>query len=921
MPPSPTSFPEPAAPSSSRDATVPPATRHEHPDRDPGVAGDSSPCDGEAARIVARLTFAEKAALLSGHDTWHFGGVPRLGIPPLRVADCGHGVTFVEEGLAGTTCLPTAIGMGATWDPGLVERAGALLGRECRALGVGILLGPMINLIRLPVGGRNFEAWSEDPHHTARLATAFIHGIQSTGTGACAKHLAGYAQTRHSRTHSAEIDPRTLRELYLRHFAAVIREARPALVMTAYNKVNGHDTAAHRGLLQDFLRHELHYEGVTLSDWGGVHDTAVIAAGLDLEMPGPPRHVTSATLAAAIACGDLTHEELDARATRILAASLRHAVRPGQPGELDTPAHRALAREVAESSIVLLKNENAALPLEVPLRRLAVIGPNAATARLGGSGSASVTPSHAVSPLEGLRARLAGTGIEIGYAEGCPAHGSGKPVAGRFAVSFFNNIDLEGPPAHRTTADTIACSWGWAAPAPGVRRGEFGVRIEGVLDYPVSGGTPPPPSSLILHYESGGARVWIDDRLVHDHWTPDACGTFEDRYGAHSASLRVWSSGSGVHSSGNATLTSSATPANNPERETLNAKPAAEVDAQPRSARLRIDFRQLASGSALRLEWPPDNDTALRDEAVALARDADAVILCAGLCNRFEGGGSDRPSLALPEGQDALIAAIAAVNPRTVVVLNGATAMAMPWLDRVPAVLHAFYPGEEGGAALARILCGDVSPSGRLPVTLPRRLEDVPGMAFYPGTPGRVLFGEGLFVGYRHDVSHPGLAAPLFPFGHGLTYSTFDYSGLSLQAAGGGTTVALTLTNTGLRAAAEVVQLYVGPAAPDPDVPRPALELRAFRKIRLAPGESRRVSFMLTSDDLARYDPGLRRWLVEPGDYRVQVGPNSAEGLTATFPASWQDGAGEVPAIGPEAGVWQKEPAPPYFRRSINSTS
>jgi beta-glucosidase len=452
-----------------------------------------------------------------------------------------------------------------------------------------------------------------------------------------------------------------------------------------------------------------------------------------------------------------------------------------------------------------------------------------------------------------LRVRF-GSRVEVIYTEGCPLFGSGEVLRGRFShgtedgksapglrAEYFSGLTLADAPKQTQSIDAIDFSWAWSAPAPGIARRAYSVRFAGEL-LPDRDG----PAELRLVCQGGGARWWINNRLVHDRWEPEAKGNFEARYSASIATVQM----------------------------TLKRGQAVP---------LKIEYRRLSNSAALRLEWVVPGAPSALDAAVKAARAADVAIVCAGLSNLLEGGGLDRTTLALPAGQDELIAAVAAANPRTIVVLNGATAMAMPWLPQVSAVLHAFYPGEEGGTALARILCGDVAPSGRLPDTLPLRLEDVPGMAYYPGTQERAVFGEGLSVGYRHFVTHR--VKPLFPFGYGLTYTTFRYTNLRLSAPvltrGSGLEASVEVTNTGRRFGAEVVQLYVGAVALS--VPRPACELRAFRKITLAPGESRRVSFTLSEADLTLYSCEDGNWASEAGEYTLQVGPNCAEGLKQRF--------------------------------------
>lgn len=820
-----------------------------------------------AAELLSHMSLEEKAQMLAGKDAWHLQDLPRLGVPALEVADCGHGVTLAGDRPGRATCFPTSVGMASSWNEALLYEVGRALGRECRALGVSILLGPMVNLHRVPVGGRNYETFSEDPYLTGTLAAALIRGVQDVGTGACIKAAAANNQQKHQYSASVELDERTLRELYLRQFEIALRKASPCAVMTSYNKLRGKDTAADPHLLREIIKGEWGFTGFTVSDWRGVRDTGPLAAGLELEMPGPPEFLTPETVRKAVESGIITEADLDDRVVRLLRAIVAYGPGPdgtspgGLPGAIDTPEHRELARKVAEDSIVLLKNGpgrdgRPVLPLEPDrIRRLAVIGPNAAHARLGGGGSASVTPFYAVSPLEGLQARFAGT-AEVLFEEGCSLSGTLSTFRGPFLHTGPDGTRRSGlraeywvggteptadePPVFSGTAELVDFSWGWASPAPGVPRPAYVARFSGTY-VPAHTGLV----RLSLSFGEGGARLTVNGETVIDEWAPGDA-SFEAAYAA-------------------------------------KTMPAEVSMRRGEPVELLVEYRKLARSAHLRLEWEEPGGIDPVARVAELAGSADAVVLCAGLSNLFEGGTNDRTELGLPGIQNRLIEEVTSANPNTVVVLVNGTPVAMPWLGKAAAVLEAWYPGQEGGTAIARIVAGDVNPSGKLPDTFPVRLEDVEAMANYPGDETTMPYREGVFVGYRQFVTRG--PAPLFPFGFGLSYTTFRYDSLSLSAGtlgpAGSLTVSVEVTNTGTRAGKETVQLYV--SAPSGGVPRPARELKGFSKLELAPGETKRAVFTLTRRDLSYYDEVSGRFTAEPGQYRVIAGPDCAGGLEAGF--------------------------------------
>ena len=791
--------------------------------------------------LLAALTLDEKASLLAGADLWNTRAIPRLGIPSLRVSDGPNGARgCAMSGGPTSACFPCGAALAASFDPALVERVGAALAAEARSKGAHVLLAPTVNIQRTPIGGRNFECHSEDPCLAARIAIAIVRGLQGAGVAACVKHFAANDTERERHTVSCEIDERTLREIYLPPFEAAVREAGAWSVMAAYNRLRGTHCTEHQELLGGILRGEWGFDGLVVSDWFATRSTAASArAGMDLEMPGPARHYGE-KLAAAVRAGAVPQAALDAsvlRLLRLLERTGAFAWHDQPERAVDLREHRALAREAAAAGIVLLRNQGDVLPLDAErLRVLAIIGPNADRAVIQGGGSARVNPHYAVTPLEGLRARCGGA-IEVLFERGC-RNDRGVPVLappGGFAVEVFAGAEPAGRPV--LTQQARSGEWLWLAPpAPLPADRPFSARLRGRLVAEASG-----PHRLSL-VSAGRSRLRAAGRELIDNWTAPQRGSAFFGYGSREVS--------------------------------------GEIDLHMGQAvELEIDFLHDRPGVIAGLRCgclPPEREDAL-ERAEAAARRADAALVVVGLDEDWETEGRDRESIVLPGRQDELVARIAAANPRTVVVVNAGSPVAMDWAERVPAIVQLWYPGQESGNALADVLFGDTDPGGRLPLTIPRRLEDTPTFSHYPPQDGVMRYGEACFVGYRgfdaHDVT------PRFPFGHGLSFARFEYGPLHIARgevrAGDVVECEIELANTSARAGSEVVQLYL--AAPDAVQPQPRRALRAFAKLALDAGERRAVRFRLDERALAHWDVGEGAWRVAPGTYEIAVGRSSRD--------------------------------------------
>ncbi|RKD88289.1 beta-glucosidase [Mangrovibacterium diazotrophicum] len=807
------------------------------------------PVDQRVEDLLGRMTLEEKADFIAGKDMWHFKGIERLNVPAIQVSDCGHGITIIldENGQMkpNATCFPTASAQAATWNKALIRELGAAMGREARSTGSSILLAPMVNIIRTPLNGRNFETFSEDPVLSGELGAAFINGVQSEDVGCVIKHFTANNQQAYQNNLNVLVDERTLREIYLPNFKIALEKSDPWGLMTAYNDLNGEQTSANKHILEDILKGEWAYPGFVVSDWNDIKTAESITTKLDIEMPGPGKFLTKANVLKAIEDGLLSEAELNDKVKRILRGIIKTKVVDLPKVEFDyefnSPGHQELARKVAEDGIVLLKNEQV-LPFKSDVKKLAVLGPNAAQARLGGGGSASVTPFYSVSPLQGIK-NYCGDTVEIHYEEGCGLsgnlevigegnlfHSKDDALQPGLKAEYFSNDSLGGTPDAVDMEARIDFSWGWASPHPGVSHIQYSARWTGQIKAPVSG-----DYKIGVSAAECGFRLYLNGELKFDNWNQGANDTFEEMFAAKSKQL----------------------PVHLEEGEMLD---------------VRLEFTKKRNRNFIRLEWevPGVDPVAL---AVKAAKECDAAVIFAGLSNFFEGGGNDRSDLRLPGEQNRLIREVAKVNPNTVVVLQNGAAVAMPWMNDVHAIVEAFYPGQEGGNAIANVLFGKVNPSGKLAQSFPFKVEDNPSFGNYPGTNLTVNYAEGIWVGYRYYENKD--IPVLFPFGYGLSYTQFAYENLEITELSDSINVAFDIENTGQVAGAEVPQLYVHDV--EASESRPAKELKAFEKVYLEPGEKRRVSMTLGDDAFAFFSAKEIRWMVEPGEFDLLVGSSSAD--------------------------------------------
>jgi beta-glucosidase len=795
--------------------------------------------------LIRSMTLAEKVSLLHGESdpagegqAGYMPGVPRLGIPPLRLTDGPAGVRLALP----ATALPAPVALAASFDTALARRYGATMGREGRALGQDVLLAPMVNIVRVPQGGRDFETLGEDPFLASQIVAQEVRGIQSQGLIATVKHYVANNFEDGRTSVSADVGEQALHEIYLPGFEAAVAAGAGA-VMCSYNRVNGHFACDDPETLTDILRGELRFTGWVMTDWGAHHSADALTAGLDQEMPGgrgSPRQPVyfGDSLVAAVRSGRVPELLVDRSVRRILTQMdrvglLGGTIPPRLP--LDTVVDAATARTVAVKGAVLLKNEGGVLPFSpTGLASVVVVGPTAVTPMVGGGGSAHVLPLDTEAALPALR-RRAPSGV---------------------VVRYFPGIDLDGaavPSAALATGAEKGAS-------PGLARSEDGksVGTDTVIDFTGAHALP-------------AGHEWRWTGVLTAPATGDYAVKLQTQGGRASLDLDgepvVGGRGGGGSLLATADGLSNATRVVHLEAGVGHAVSLA-LESGSRGGRGGAGTVQL------RLAWvTPERRQAVLDQAVQAARNARAAVVFA---HDEETEGVDRTSLSLPDDQDALIEALARANSQTVVVLQTGNAVLMPWIDDVSAVLETWYPGQSGGDATAALLLGQADPGGKLPVTFPRAASDAPtaDSTRYPGVGGHAAYSEGILVGYRWYDAHD--IAPLFPFGYGLSYTTFDYEDLDVRAAGDGLDVSFTVRNTGARPGTEVAQVYLG-APPNPPAPMTVKSLAGFRRVDLAAGESRRLTVHVDGRSLSYWSVTEHRWQRALGARPVLVGSSSRD--------------------------------------------
>lgn len=796
----------------------------------------------EVERLLAALTLEEKISLVHATSKFSVAGVPRLGIPEMTLSDGPHGVReeisrhswdSANWDTDFATYLPPLTMVAASWDPEIAKMHGTVLGREARHRHKDIILGPGVNLARLPLYGRNFEYFGEDPFLAARMVVQEVRAIQEQDVAACVKHYALNNQELNRWGVDAKPDERTLREVYLPAFEAAVKEGGAYSLMGGYNRVYGTNANQSELLVKKILKGDWKFDGVLLTDWHVDINTRDAALnGLDLEMG---THVSdyedyffARQLREAIQKGEIPVAVLDEKVRRILRLQMRIGMMDPQrlPGARNTAEHRAAAQHIAEQGVVLLKNKADLLPLEKSrLRKILVMGPNANLAHGRGGGSSQVKSEYEVTPLQGLRNAL-GDQVDIQYLIAADSDHV-QPIPADFILTRHGGA---GTPVWKTRRYADASR-------------QIELQRE---DWPAS--------KIQLPEGSGKQYLTLFAKLK-----PLANGEHIFKLqGDGSARIKI-------------------------DGRQMLSVPKLEGDVHKLAVNLsaekiyEIEFLYDGTKGAT-LGWDaPGLQTVAPADYIAAAKNADAVIYFAGLDHNHDREGDDRTHMALPGIQDKVIADLAAANPTTVVVMIAGSAVEMPWVNKVNALLWAWYGGMEAGNAYARVLLGDVNPSGKMPITLPKQLADTAPIALNDYNDKDSLYKEGIFIGYRWFEQQN--IQPLFPFGHGISYTQFELSNLKLpakvSASSETTPINLTVRNLGKKAGAEVVQLYLHDV--QASVERPEKELKGFQKVFLQPGEAKEITLHLSQRDLAFWDVNTQDWRVEPGEFQVMVGVSSAD--------------------------------------------
>lgn len=816
--------------------------------------------------LIEELTLAEKISLLAGSNSWQTVPIERLNIPSVTVSDGPNGIRgtrFFDA--VPSNCFPCGTGLAATFNKDLLHKAGQLMSKEAKMKSAHCILGPTCNIARGPLGGRAFESYSEDPTLSGHAAAAVVNGIQDGDVVACLKHFVCNDQEDERKGVDTIITERALREVYLKPFQIAVREANPKSIMTAYNKINGEHVSQLKKFLQQILRDEWKWDGMTMSDWYGVYLTKEsLDAGLNLEMPGPTRFRQDIQTTHKVVCNEIHRDVIDENVRRVLHFvndCLAAGIPKDQPESENTdPAAGELLRKIGGESLVLLKNEDNILPLKADKSEgnelIAIIGPNAKAGRGSGGGSASLRARYTVTPYDGIVKKIqekAGkNAVIVEHSLGAyldkalPDIGSllttddgQKGITAKFFKVPPNTPGRKAFDSIRSDTSRIFLTDYKSAELPA---GEQLYYVDFEANF-----TPDETATYEFGCSClGTAQMFLDDKLIVDNKTKQVkgdafflgMGTREER------SLVKLEKGKKYKL-----------------RVEYGTRPTSQI----------ITEYQETGGVYFGAEIKITDEEAL-DRAVELAKKADKVIMVVGLSQEWESEGFDRPDMHIPGFTNKLVSEVAKVNSQVVVVNQTGSPVSMPWINDIQALVQAWYGGNELGNVIADVLFGDVNPSGKLTLTFPEKLEHNPSFLNYGSTNGRVLYGEDVFVGYKYYEKVK--RAPLFPFGYGLSYTTFGFKNTKVAVKGDKLIASIDVTNTGKVDGAEVVQVYV--QAQNPRIIRPVKELRDFGKVFLKAGKSKTVTVEIPLLEATSYwDSYKNKWLSEKDTYKVLVGTSS----------------------------------------------
>ncbi len=825
-------------------------------DKEPLYLNPDQPIAARVRDLISRMTLKEKISQLGSDEP----AIPRLGIKSYTFGtECLHGVVPTDPRVP-TTVFPQAIGMASTWDPALIYRVASAISDEGRALANKYdntryltFFAPVINLARDPRWGRVQETYGEDPYLTSRIGVSFVKGLQGDNhkylkVAATLKHFAVYSAEWGRHWSSANISSDVLRDYYLPQFKACVADADAQSVMVAFNSINGVPCTANKELLTGILRHEWGFNGYVISDAGGIRDlyarhryvrspeeaaAVALKAGVDVDLRGS---TYEGYLLKAVKEGLVSIKTIDRALARVLTVKFRLGMfdPPGTVpytkipySVVDSKAHKELALQTALESIVLLKNENHILPVSKDLKSIAVIGPNAAVCQFG---TYSGVSSDSITPLQGIKNAVS-SGTEVLYAKGC---GIWSTIQSRYLTptgskdgrhgwrgEYFDNKSLSGKPVLVRIDRQINFNWRWGTPAASIHRNNYSARWTATLVPPVTR-----TYQFQMNTDDGG-RLYIDGKLLIDQWQDQSPHTY-------TASIRL--------------------EAGHPYK-------------------VEMDYFQDVDNACAHLGW--DYEPSI-ERAARVAKEADMAIVIVGEDRSVQEESHDRSRLRLPGLQENLIRTVYEANPKTIVVLVNGAPLSIDWTKaNIPGIIEAWYPGEEGGKAIADVIFGDYNPGGKLPITFYKSIAQLPPFYNYDIRRGRTYM-------YLKDE-------PLFPFGFGLSYTRFKYSNLIIGpkviSPTGIVHVSVDVKNVGNREGTAVAELYVHDIAPG--LRRPIKELEGFRRVSLQPGEKKTVKFVLRADQLAFYNGSLKKWKVDPGKFNIMIGNSSADiKLTDSFEVS-----------------------------------